>query len=224
MVSKHMTKEEIREDRVVTAVIRIAEYIRENVTRIIVTAAVLVVAVSAILIVSSSRMNAERAAAAELLEAKSFYFANDYVTASAQFKDLADRRGSSRAAREARLFHANSELALGNAAAAEALYRTFLSSDAARDAVMKAAGLRGLGAALAAQRRFQEAAVEYSNAASTPGSALAPDDLLQAALLSRRAGDVPAAIEALRKLLDAYPASQIAGEARVRLQEFEAIR
>ncbi len=224
MAAKHMTKEEIREDRVVTAVVRAGEFIRGNAAWVIAVAVVVVVAVSAIALITQSRTRAERAAAAELLEAKSSYFANDYIAASAQFQAIMDTRGSSRAAREARLFYANSELAAGNAAGAEALYREFLASNAAREPMSKAAGLRGLGASLAVQRRYQESGAEYRKAAAISGNPLAADDLMQAALVMRRAGDLPGAIQALTDLLDSHPGSQQVGEARMRLQEYIALR
>ncbi len=224
MAAKHMTKEEIREDRVVTAVVRAGEFVRENAVWVIAVAAVFVVAVSAIILISNARTRAERAAAAELLEAKSHYFANDFIAASAQFQAIIESRGSSRAAREARLFHANSELAAGNAAGAESLYREYLDSNAAKDPMSRAAGLRGLGASLTAQRRYAESAAEYRKAAAVSGNPLAADDLMQAAVVMRRAGDISGAIRALNDLLAGHPGSHLVTEARMRLQEYKHLQ
>ncbi len=220
MVSDRLSKEELKEDRVVTAATQAADYVRRNARFALAAVALLIVAVVGGLLWSQARVRAEREASLTLLQGQGAYANGDFAGAAHQFETVANRWGSTRSARLARLFLGNSQLAQGNSAAAEQSFRKFLGS--AQDPVSEAGAHRGLAAALLAQQKLAEAAEEFSRAAAVEQNPLAPEDWLQAGLAWTRAQDPTKASEAFRTLLEKHPRSSSANEARIRLREAEA--
>jgi TolA-binding protein len=221
VVSKRLTKQEIREDRVMTAATQAVTFARNNARWVVAAAAVMIVAVVAAVVIAQGRVRAEREAGLAMFQAQNLYFSGSFDQAAAQFQALADRYGSARSARQARLFEGNSQLQAGNAAAAEQAFRKFLGAGS-KDPVSEAAARRGVGGALAGEEKFAEASEEFAKAAELAGNPLAAEDWLEAGRFAARAGKNDEAARSFEKLLDLYPQNPAAGEARIRLQEAAA--
>jgi TolA-binding protein len=220
-VSKRLTKQEIREDRVMMAATQATDYVRANALYVGGAVAVVLVLAIAGTIFTQGRVRGEKSAGVAMSQAQSLFFNGDFAQASTQFQAVADRYGSARSARLARLYEGNAQLANGNAGAAEQAYRKFLNSGS-KDQMLTAAGHRGLAGSLAAQEKHAEAAAEFVKAAQTPDDPLAASDWLQAGRAYSHAGQMPDAAHAYQQILDNYPSSAAANEARIRLQEATA--
>jgi TolA-binding protein len=222
-VTKRLTKEELKEDRVMVAVTQAADYARSNARWIAGGAGLVAVIIVVAILIMQGRMKAEQSAGLGMAQAQSLYFSGDYTQASTQFQSVIDRYGSSRAAKTALLFQGNCLLALGNNAGAEQALRKFLSKGKL-DPVQEAGAHRGVGGALVGQQKYAEGAEAFAAAGKVAGNPLAGDDWLQAGLAYASAGRKDDAAKAFQKVLDDFPQSQSVTEARERLQETLAVR
>jgi TolA-binding protein len=219
VVSKRLTKQEIREDRVAVAAAQAYDYARRNARLVLGGVAIVIVALIVALLMAQGRARSEKQANAGMAQAQSLYFSGDFTQAATQFQALADRYGSAPSARLARMFQGNALLAGGNAAAAEQAFRKF---DPKSDPLLQAALHRGLAGSLAGQGKAAEAAGEYEKAAKVPGNLLASDDWLNAGRTYEQAGQTADAARAFRIVVDQYPQSAASAESHERLQEVTA--
>lgn len=223
VVSKRLTKEELKEDRVVVALTQASDYARRNARWVLGAVGLAVVAILVAILISQGRVKAEQNANLAMAQAQSLYFSGDYAQAATQFQAVSERYGSSKAAAAARLLEGNSLLAVGNATGAEQAFRKFLDKGEF-DPIPEAAGHRGLAGSLAAQDKFAEGAEEFTKAARVAGNTMAAEDWLQAGITYLRAGRNEDAARSLQRVLDDYAQSQSANEARVRLYEATAAK
>ncbi len=218
VVTKHLSKQELKEDKVAVAAAEAADYLKEHARVLGAAIAVVVVAIVVVVVVIQTRERADREAAAAMFTAESAYFSGDYAGAASQFQAVADKHGAAKMAKQARLFEGNAELAAGNAAAAEKSFRSFLSGRTA-DPIFETAARRGLGGALVSQEKPADGAEQYAQAAKIAGNALAAEDWLSAGRAYAAAGNQAQAIQSYRSAIEASPAGAATAEARVRLQE-----
>jgi len=217
-VSKRLTKQEIREDRVLVAATQAAQAVKKNARLVLAGVAVVVVAIIVAALIAQGRVRATREASSAMSAAETAYFNGNFAQAASQFRSVADRFGSAKSARLARLFEGNAQLASGNAAAAEEAYRKFLSKRNL-DPMSLSAAYRGLGGGLDAQQKFAEAGAAFEQAAKVQGNLMAAEDWYQAARAYDQAGQKADADRAYREVVDNYAQTPVAQEARVRRQE-----
>jgi tetratricopeptide (TPR) repeat protein len=213
-----MTKEELKEDLVATAAAQAVDYARRNARWVMAAAGAVVLAIVVALVVAQGRTKGEREASIALMKAQNSVLSGNYAEALPQLEALAGKYGSTSAGREGRLFLGAGQLAAGNATAAEAAFRKFLSSRPA-DKLSEAAGRRGLAGALADQGKHAESADEYQKSAQIAGNPLAADDWLQAGLAFQRAGKKAEAVKAFQAILTNFPRASVVNETRIRLRE-----
>jgi TolA-binding protein len=218
VVSKRLTKQEAREDRVAVAATQAYEYARRNARWVLGGIAVAAVAIVVALLLAQGRARAERQASSAMTQAQGLYMSGDFSQAATQFQAVADHYGSARSARLARLYEANAQLASGNAADAEQSFRRFLGSSRT-DPISLAAAHRGLGGSLAGQGKTAEAAAEYEKAAKIDGDPMLADDWLNAGRCYLEAGQKNDAVRAFQAVLDQSSQSAAASEAKERLAE-----
>ena len=220
-VAKRMTKEELREDKVVTAFKELAEIAKENSRTLAISAIVIVAAVAGWVLFQQSRTRAEENAAVTLIQAQQLYFAGRYSEAASQFESIQSQYGSTRSAKIVPLLLGNCRLATGDPAAAQAAFQTF-AGKVGSDPLLEAAADRGLGGALADQGEMAAAAESYRKAAGHAGNPLAVDDWMSAGAAFLEAGRTDDALAAFQTVVDKFPNSQRTAEARVRLAEARA--
>ncbi len=139
-----------------------------------------------------------------LLSAEARYGLGDLEGARADYLAAADRPASATLREDARYGAGWTELRLQRPEAAEREFRTLLSDFPTGRRTVEAR-IR-LGDALAAQRRFSDAAPIYRAVAREfPADSLAPYALLQLGMTEHRAGDSPAGLATLKSLLTRYP-------------------
>ncbi|MEZ4650608.1 MAG: tetratricopeptide repeat protein [Candidatus Eisenbacteria bacterium] len=220
-VAKRMTKEELREDKVVTALKELGEIAKENSRTLVIVAIVVVAAIAGWSFYKQSRARAEENASLSLAQAQKLYFDGRYTEAATQLESILGQYGSTNAAKSIPLFLGNSKLAAGDAAGAKAAFET-LAGKAGSDPLLAAAADRGIGAALADQGDMAGAAASYRKAAQRADNPLAAEDWMAAGNAFLEAGNTAEAVAAFQKVATDYPTSQRAVEAKVRLAETES--
>ncbi len=218
-VAKRMTKEELREDKVVTALKELGEIAQENAKTLVALAVILLAAIVGWIFFQNSRARAEENAALSLYQAQNLYFSGQYSQALTQLEALTSQYGSTQAGKVAPLFLGNARLATGNPAGAEDAYQNVVKSS---DPLLEAAGHRGLAGAYADQQKFGEAADAYKKAAMVDGNPLADSDWMSAASCLMEAGRKDEAIQAFQTVIDDFSSSTRVQEAKVRIAEAKA--
>lgn len=221
VVAKRMTREELREDKVVTAIKEIGEIVRENSRVVTVGAVVVAAAIAGGIFFQQSRARAEENAAITLAQAQQLFFDGRFAEAAGQFESIQSQYGSARAARFVPLYLGNCKLAMGDAAGARSAFDS-LAGKAGSDPMLRAAADRGLAAALADQGDYVGAAEGYRTAAGREGNPLAADDWMAAGSAFLEAGRFADAVNAFQAVIDGHPSSPRLAEARVRLAEARA--
>lgn len=218
-VAKRMTKEELREDKVMTALKELGDIAKENSRALLIALLVLVAAIAAWIFFQQSRARAEENAAVSLYQAQQYYFSGRYSEALPLLESIVGQYGSTRAGKLAPLFLGNAKLAAGDAAGAQ---QAFAALDPGSDPLLVAAADRGKAAALADLGQLAEAGQLYLTAAGREGNPLAADDYMAAGAALFDAGQRDEAKAAFQKVVDEHADSPRAAEARVRVAEIEA--
>jgi len=213
-----MTKEELREDKVLTAVKEFKEYAQDNSQSLIILGVVLVAAIVGATMWKNSRAQSEQNAALASAQAQRLYYAGEFSGALSMFEEVESKYGSTHAAKSVALFLGNCQLSAGNPAAAEASFRKFLGK-AGNNPIDSSAAHRGIGAALFDQGKAAEAGAEYKQAAQIEGNPLAVDDWMSAGLAFATAGQSSEAESAYGTVVDDFVGSARAQEARIRMKE-----
>lgn len=220
-VAKKMSKEELREDKVVTAVKRLGEFGQRNLRYIAGGAALLLVLIVGIALWNQNRSRAAEAASLGFTQAQQLYFAGNYAEALARFQAIESQHGTRGSARPVHMFIGNCQLSLGNPTEAEAAFRTALGK-LGSDPILRSGAQRGLAAALADQGKMAEAAAAYQKAAEISENPLAADDWWAAGSAYSQAGDFDSARRAYQKIVDDFPDSVHLIDAKLRLAEIAA--
>jgi len=212
-LTERLSKEELREDPVLKAAARFAQAVRERAATIAIVVGVLVVALVAVHFMRQSRAKTARQAAVVLLDAESYYQNGMLEMAARQFQETAERHGSTPSGKLARLRNADCLLEMGRPEEAARLYEAFLRTRPS-DGLLRASALRGTAASLLALGRVEDAGRKFLESAAVDGSPMRSDDLASAGSAFADAGKYDDAIAAYRLLLEKFPESPRAREAR----------
>jgi tetratricopeptide (TPR) repeat protein len=220
-VAKKMSKEELREDKVITGIKRLGEFSQRNIRYIAGGAALVLLVIVGVALWNQSRARSAEAASLGLSQAQQLYFTGGYAEALARFQAIESQHGSGGAMRSLNLFIGNCHLSLGNPGEAESAFRSALG-DAGGDPILRAGAQRGLAAALADQGKTPEAASEYQKAAEISDNPLAADDWWAAGNAYAEAGNQDSAKQAYQKIVDEFPSAPNLMDAKLRLAEINA--
>jgi tetratricopeptide (TPR) repeat protein len=216
-----LTKEELRDDPVVDAVMRSVSVVRARSTIILIGLGVVIVALAATQIVRQSAARAENEAAVVLLDGEGQYLSGNTPEALRRFIDASNRFAGAPSGKVGLLRAADCQLELGQSDEAKRLYQKFLDSRP-KDGLLRASAIRGIGKALEASGQGEEAAKRFMEAAEVVGSPVRADDLIAAATIYLRAGKLPEARAAFTKVLQLFPASPRARDAKEGLDKLRA--
>lgn len=208
------------DDEVQTALFGAARWARNNGRVLAIGAGVLLLATLGPLVWSGMQEKAEAEAGAALFQAQNLYFSGNYAQALPQLQSVTQRFGGTPSGQGAWLFVGNCQLALGQTAEAENAYRKFLAKSGS-EAVDRAAGFRGVAAALVAQSKQAEGAVQFVKAAELVGNPSAVSDWMNAGRAFEAAGDKTQALRAFRTVITQYSDNPKTQEARVRVEELK---
>jgi len=188
-------------DEFVTTVDRIGEYLANNLTQVIIGAAILIVVVAAIFTYSFYRTHQDRVAADHFYDALTALNSKDYKTAEEGFEALA-QSGSGKLSRLAPLYVASAYIADNKPAQARDALETYIADSDHRQ--FKNLALVQLGVAYEDLGDFKKAHDAYAEAAAIPGPAKISAELGAARTLLS-SGDKAGAITAWRNFLAENP-------------------
>jgi tetratricopeptide (TPR) repeat protein len=216
-----MTKEELREDPILTALMRFKVWVQGQSMLLTVILAVIVVAVAGLQLARRAQARGEQQAAIVLLDGEAQYQNGNPGEALTKFKQAYDQHKGSRSGKIGLLRAADMQLEMGNYPDAQKLYKEFLGSNP-KDGLLKSSGLRGLAGALDSAGQHDEAAGHFLKASEIPESPLRADDLVSAGNAYIDAGKLPEAKAAFRKVIENFPDNARIREAREGLEVVQA--
>lgn len=154
---KRIKKRRMKEDQLVTFTVKASQFIQQYFTHVVIGLVVLVVAAGAILISGHLRRSAARASEREFALAMSQYNVRDLQAATASFKQIADKYGSTAGGEISRYFLGKSLLAQGNYDEALQSFDRYLSKSP-KDAPFRSAATIGKATCMEGLRNFAPAA------------------------------------------------------------------
>lgn len=203
-MTEKMTKEELREDPVLSGLMQAKNFVQQRATWIAIAIGALLVAVIAIQVLRGSQGKAEQQAAVLLIDGESQSMNGNPAEALRKFKEASDRYGRTPSGRIAVVRAADSQMEMGNLEDAKRLYEKFLASGSS-DGLLRSSALRGLAGVLDSQGQHEEAAKRFLEAAGIDASPLRPDDLVSAGNAFVDAGKYDRALETFRQVIEKYP-------------------
>lgn len=217
MSEEKMTKEELREDPILTALTRLRSWFEKQATFLTIALAVVVVAVLGYQIARRVESKSEQQAALILLDGESQYMNGSPGDALTKFTQAYEQHKRSPSGKTALLRSADMQLELGSYGEAQRLYKRFIDSNP-KDGLLRASALRGLAGALDSAGQSEEAGKTFLQAADVTESPLRADDLVSAGNAFMDAGKLPEALKAFQKVIEAYPDSPRVRDAKEGLE------
>jgi outer membrane protein assembly factor BamD (BamD/ComL family) len=216
---KKLTRQEIKQDRFVTWVVRAGAVAQERAKQWVMALGAVVVAL--ILVVSVRQHLKDRSREAQDLLGQ----AQSDERAGAAFDQIAplyqrviDKYGNTSSAAQARIRLAEAKLAAGDTQGARLVFDQYLRKHKTQDPLLYYAAWTGVGACLENDAKYAEAAAHYLRFAERyPKSPYAPQALLDSARSFELAGDAQRARETLQLILDKHGTTAAAYQARRQL-------
>lgn len=219
-VTDKLTKEELREDPVLSALLRTGQTIREKSLYLIIGVGVVVAAVAVAYFVRQSKTKGEQQAAILVMNAEQQIQSQNLQEALKAFQQAGEQHGGTPSGEIAILRAADLQMEMGEVEEARKLYAKYVGSDP-EDPFLRASGLRGLAGALESLGQKEEAGRRFLEAAAIVESPLRADDCVSAGLAFLDAGKLDEAREAFRKVMVEFPESPRIRDAR---EGLEAVR
>jgi predicted negative regulator of RcsB-dependent stress response len=216
-----MTKEELREDPVLEGLGKMKKFIDEKGFYLLIVVLVGIAAVVGSQVFRRMGARAEQRAAVLVLDGESQYQQGNLPDALTKFKQAYENQKGAMSGKLGLLRAADCQAELGNTTEAKGLYEKFLSSPP-KDGLLKASGLRGLAAVLDGTGQHEQAAKTYLDASGIAESPLRADDLVSAGFAFGDAGKWAEAKDAFQKVIEGFPDSPRARDAREGLETARA--
>lgn len=167
-----------------------------------------------------ARAAAEEAAAGKLAEASLYYWQGDYQRSLALARETAEQYGSTPSGRDARRQMADASYWGGDFKTAAAEYRRYLAGDAS--GLLADAARRSLAYALESDQQHLEAVKEYDALVGRFDRGSSAEFLVAAARCLQAAGQTPAAVQRLQRVVDEFGETEYSNQARIALAELGA--
>jgi TolA-binding protein len=224
-MSERLTKRQLTHDEFLQHVYLVVGWARENV---LLSAAVVVGLIAVVTLAvriggsAAGPSEGNREAEEALIAARTEFARGQLESGTEALREVKRKYGSSRAGREAAYLLANSLYEMRDWQAARAAYEDFLKSPLHNDLLVDGARL-AIAACKEQSQDLAGAADDYRAlwaSGTSPGARIEAG--LGAARVARAQGRVPEARELYQAIVDAYPKSPEAEEARFRLLELPA--
>ncbi len=203
---RKLTQKELREpDELATLVDGARDFLLNNLTQVMASAAVVAVVGAIAIGVYYYERHRDNLASARFYGAITALNGGQNKLAETQFKQLADEEPGRRLGRLARFYMASAYLADGDLAGARDSLVAFLAEE--RDPMFRSLGLTNLAVVYERMDDWKKAAGAYQQAASDQGLEQARAELGVARMLAK-SGDKQGAIAAYRSFLAAHPFAQ----------------
>ncbi|HWN83061.1 MAG TPA: tetratricopeptide repeat protein [Candidatus Udaeobacter sp.] len=222
MAQKRLTKQEIREDPLVTWALKAETFALSYWKPLVIGIGVVALGLAIGFLTRGARRTAEATASEQLAQAQMQLWTEGEGN-SARAIELANRlieqSPGTRSGRIAYLVKGDALLQQNDAEGALAAYRTYIAKDTG-DPVLRRSAERGVAVALENTGKFAEAATAYEGlAAGDPKPSVAVPDLMSAARCRERAWDLAGAGGVYEKIVAQYPGEAQAADAKLRLAE-----
>ena len=203
---RKLTQKELRApDEFTTFVDSARDFFVNNLTQVIVSAAVVVTVGAIVIGVYYYERHRDAIASTKFYDAITALNAGKNKDAEKQFKQLADEEPGRRLGRLARFYMANAYLADGDLPNARDSLVAFLAEE--RDPLFRSLALTNLAVVYERMADWKKAAGAYQQAAADPGPEQVRAELGVARMLGK-SGDKQGAIAAYRSFLTAHPFAQ----------------
>lgn len=205
---KRIRKKDLKEDKLITFYFKSRQWLEVNIKYITGGAAVLLVVILGLLVVSHLRQKADQAAGVEFSKASRLYQSSDYRNAATQFTTIVKRNGRTTSGKLARFYLAQSLYNTGDYAGAQKHFKKFAASFST-DEQLRATALGGEAACIEQQGKPGEAAIKYEAIVHKfKDSPRASYYLLRAARCYELADNAPKAKALFQRIIDDFPDSK----------------
>jgi len=203
---RKLTQKELRApDEFTTFVDNARDFFVNNLTQVLISTAVVVVAGAIVIGVYYYERHRDMVAATQFYDAITALNAGQNKQAGTQFKQLAEEEPGRRLGRLARFYLASAYIADGDLPSARDSLVAFLAEE--RDPLFRSLALTNLAVVYERMADWKKAVGAYQQAAADPGPEQASAELGVARMLAKE-GDKQGAIDAYRGFLAAHPFAQ----------------
>jgi len=204
---KRITRQQIKEDKLITFTTKVTDYYRRNSRNVIAGAGILVVLIVVVFFYFNSHAQAENEATYDLTMAKIEIGQRNYDAAAQKLTVIIDTYGGTKTAGDALFFLGNVRLSTQEWESAITEFQQYLDKYG-KDHMLTAGAIAGIGFAYEQEQKFPEAAEYYMKAATNyPHEFNAPQYLLDAGRCYGLGGNPVKAREAFQSIIDQYPES-----------------
>lgn len=217
---KRVTRQQIKEDKLVTFAAKASDFYDRHSRNILAGAGILVVLVVVVVFYINSRAQVEKEATFELTMAKVEIGQGNYDVAENKLIHLIDTYGGTPSSGDATFFLGNVQLFRENWNVAIQSFQQYLDRFG-RDPMTTASAIAGIGFAHENLGDYQEAAEYYLEAATKyPHEFNAPQYLMDAGRCYGLAGDSDKARETYEVVIELYEDSPLSGKAKDELNRW----
>ncbi len=216
---KKLTRREMKQDKLVTTWFKVTDYLSEHSRELTMAVGGGVLVVALFFLFNWMKARDELNASEKFVQARTEYNKQNYFAAIPLLEKFVNEYGGTPSAGLATIYLANAYMHNKDYANAEKFYKQYLD-DVDDDPILSISAAYGLAATYEERGDYAKAAGLYEEAASQhDDSYRAPQLLISAARCFKQAGQAEGARRALQKLIDKYPKSALAEEAKLLMAE-----
>lgn len=216
---KKLTRREMKEDKLVTTWFKITDYLTQHVREVAMAVGGIILVIGLFFLFNWMKTRDEQNAAVQFAQARIEYNAQNYTAAIPLLEKLVNDHGGTQSAGLGMVYLANAYMLTKDYVNAEKYYKRYLD-DVDDDPILSMSAAYGLAATHEERGDYAKAAALYEKAARKyDESYRAPQFLMSAARCFKQAGQAESARRVLQALLDKYPKSAQADEAKLLMAE-----
>jgi TolA-binding protein len=209
----------MKQDKLVTTWLKFADYLSEHTLKLAMAVGGIVLVAGIFFFLNWMKTRGELNASEKLVQARTEYNKQNYVAVIPLLEQLVNEYSGTQSAGIATIYLANAYMHTKDYANAEKFYKKYLD-DVDDDPILSISAAYGLAATHEERGDYAKAAALYEQAANEHDESYrAPELLISAARCFKQAGQNEGARRALQKLLDQYPKSALAEEAKLLMAE-----
>ncbi len=216
---KKLTRREMKQDKLVTTWFKLTDYLSEHSREVAMAVGGVVLVVGLFLLYNWMKTRDDLNASEKFVQARAEYNKQNYLAAIPLLEQLVNEYSGTQSAGIATIYLANAYMHTKDYANAEKFYKKYLD-DVDDDPILSISAAYGLAATHEERGDYTKAAALYEQAASAHDESYrAPELLISAARCFKQAGQNEGTRRVLQKLLDKYPKSALAEEAKLLMAE-----
>jgi TolA-binding protein len=216
---KKLTRREMKEDKLVTTWFKFNDYLTAHAREAAIAVGGVILVAGLFFLFNWLKTRDEQYAAAKFAQARAEYNKPNYTAAIPLLEKLVNDYGGTHSGGLGAIYLANAYMQTKDYANAEKFYQKYLD-DADDDPILSVSAAYGLAATHEERGDYAKAAKLFEDAANKYGDSYrAPQLLICAARCFKQAGQAEGTRRALQKLLDKYPKSALAEEAKLLMAE-----